>query len=278
MRIAVLSDIHSNLLALNLIANDLKKENVDKICCLGDYITDGENDNEVLSVIREIADYAILGNREKYILDYSPARQEYNDRKPISTTYHNLKRENFEYLKTLKDTRIARAGHFKILLHHGDKYYYDDCSIEKAFDELIGEFEFDICLFGHSHRHTYFKYKDRLFINPGSVGQPCDSPSYKYCILDVTDRVDVRFRGFNVEETFDELMGAYRRTDYYKKNRVWASLVLHTIRGGRDYNAPFLRKVDDRVKNADELTAEEFNKIWDETYDELTEDCGLRPL
>lgn len=91
----------------------------------------------------------------------------------------------------------------------------------------------------------------------------------------MTDRADVRFKEFNVEETFDELAGAYKRTDYYKKNRVWASLVLHTIRDGRDYNAPFLRKVDDRVKNADELSAEEFNKIWDEAYDEFVEDHGL---
>lgn len=278
MRIAILSDVHSNLLALNLIINDLKKENVDKIYCLGDYITDGENDNEVLSVIKEIADCAILGNREKYILDYSSARKEYNNYKTISTTCHNLKHENLEYLKTLKDTCIVRAGHFKILLHHGDKYYYDDRSIEKAFDKLIDEFEFDICLFGHSHRHAHFKYRNKIFINPGSVGQPCDSPSYKYCILDVTDRVDVRFKEFDVKETFDELADAYKRTDYYKKNRAWTSLVLHIIRDGVDYNTPFLRKVNDRAKNAGELTAEEFNKIWDETYDEFVEDYGLGSL
>lgn len=278
MRIAVLSDIHSNLLALNLIVDDLKKENVDKIYCLGDYITDGENDNEVLSVIRRIADCAILGNREKYILDYSPARKEYNDRKPISATYNNLKHENFEYLKTLKDTCTVKSGHFKILLHHGDKYYYDGCKLEEAFDKMIGEFEFDICLFGHFHRHVYFKYRDRLFINPGSVGLPCDSPSYKYCVLDVADRVDVRFKEFNVEETFDELVDAYKETDYYKKNRVWASLVLHTIRDGVDYNAPFIRKVNDRVINVGELVAEEFNRVWDETYDDFIEDYGLGSL
>lgn len=48
MRIAVLSDIHSNLIALNLAIDSLRNEKVDKICFLGDYITDGENENEIL--------------------------------------------------------------------------------------------------------------------------------------------------------------------------------------------------------------------------------------
>lgn len=43
MKIAVISDIHSNLLALNLALLDSKKENVDCFMFLGDYITDGEN-------------------------------------------------------------------------------------------------------------------------------------------------------------------------------------------------------------------------------------------
>ena len=113
MRLAVLSDIHSNLIALNLAIDDLKKENVDKICFLGDYVTDGESDNEILGIIKNISDYTILGNREKYILDYSPLKKNYNNYKTIHTTYNNLSKDNLKYIESLKEYYIIKAKDFK---------------------------------------------------------------------------------------------------------------------------------------------------------------------
>lgn len=52
MKIAVLSDIHSNLLSLEMALDSLMKENVDKIFFLGDYITDGEDENKILKIIK----------------------------------------------------------------------------------------------------------------------------------------------------------------------------------------------------------------------------------
>ncbi len=75
MRLAALSDIHSDFIAFHLAINSLKNEHVDKLCFLGDYITDGEN--EVLSIVQNLADYAILGNRKKYILTYSPLKKRF---------------------------------------------------------------------------------------------------------------------------------------------------------------------------------------------------------
>ena len=71
MKIAVISDIHSNLLAFNFALENAEKEKVDSFLFLGDYITDGENGNEILNIIKEKSNYVILGNREKYILNYS---------------------------------------------------------------------------------------------------------------------------------------------------------------------------------------------------------------
>lgn len=176
MKIAIISDIHSNLLALNLALNSLKNENIDKICFLGDYITDGYKDNEILTIIKKISDYAIIGNREKYILNYSPEKKNFNNYKPIATTYNNLTSQNLKYIKSLKEYYIIKHNNFTILIIHGDKYYQDSETIETTFNKIIADFDFDICLFGHTHRYLYQKYKNKYFINPGSIGQPCDSP------------------------------------------------------------------------------------------------------
>lgn len=269
MRLAILSDIHSNLIGLNLAVNSLKDENIDRVCFLGDYITDGENENEILSIVKNISDYAILGNREKYILDYSPTKKDYNNYKTIHTTYNNLSKENLEYLKSLKEYFIIKINNFNILMIHGNQYYKDNDNIEKIFDKIIADFDFDICLFGHSHRYLYKEYKNKYFINPGSIGESCDYPTYKYCILELTDKINVILKEFSVKESFNELVNKYKKTKYYKNNYVWANLILYIIRDGIDYCSLFLEEFNNKIKSFEELTAEEFNKIWDETYNDF---------
>lgn len=278
MKLAVLSDIHSNLIALNLATDDFKKENIDKVCFLGDYITDGENDNEILSIVKNISDYAILGNREKYILNYSPLRKDYNNYKTIHTTYKSLNDESLKYIKSLKDHQIIKIGNFNILIIHGNQYYSDTINLEKMFDQIINDFDFDICLFGHSHRYLNEQYKDKLFINPGSIGQSCDYPTYKYCILEITDKVNVTLKEFKVKESFDKLVSNYKNTKYYKDNYVWTNLILYIIRDGFDYCSLFLEQFNNKIKDLGDITADNFNKIWTETYDDFKKQYNLEDL
>ena len=269
MRIAVLSDIHSNLVAFNLIMNSLKNEHIDKFCFLGDYITDGENENTILNIVKKISNFTILGNREKYILDYSPIKKDYNNYKTIHTTYKNLSEENIEYLKHLKEHYLIKINNYKILMIHGNQYYNDSDNIEKTFDKIIDAFDFDICLFGHTHRYLFKKYRNKYFLNPGSVGNPCDYPTYKYCILEITDTVNVILKEFDVKKSFNELVSAYKKTKYYKENYVWANLILYIIRDGIDYCSLFLNLFNNKIKDLGELKADVFNKIWNETFDDF---------
>lgn len=269
MKFAVLSDIHSNLIALNLAIDDIKKENVDQICFLGDYVTDEGNDNEVLSLVKNISDYAILGNREKYMLEYSPLKKGYNNYKTIYTSYNNLSDESLKYIKSLKQYYIIKVGDFNVLMIHGNQYYSDKEDIEKLFDRIIDNFDFDICLFGHSHIYLCRAYKHKVFINPGSVGEPCDYPSYKYCIIEITDKVNVTLKEFDTKDSFDKLVDHYKNSEYYKDNYAWANLILYLIRDGINYCCMFLERFDKKIKDLGEITAEEFNKIWDDTFDDF---------
>jgi len=278
MRLAVLSDIHSNLIALNLAIDDLKKENVDKICFLGDYVTDGESDNEILGIIKNISDYTILGNREKYILDYSPLKKNYNNYKTIHTTYNNLSKDNLKYIESLKEYYIIKAKDFNILMIHGNQYYSDKDNIEEVFDKIINDFDFDICLFGHSHKYLYRKYKNKIFINPGSIGQSNDYSSYKYCIIEIIDEINVILKEFNVRESFDKLVNYYKKTKYYKDNYVWANLVLYTIRDGIAYCPLFLEEFNHRIEKLGELNEKEFNKIWDKTFKDLKKTYDIEEI
>ena len=68
MRIAVLSDIHANIVALEEVLKDAKEQKVDEYIVLGDIITDLPFTNETIDIIKELTPYVIKGNREEYLI------------------------------------------------------------------------------------------------------------------------------------------------------------------------------------------------------------------
>lgn len=269
MKIAVISDIHSNLLAFKLALQDAKNENVDFFIFLGDYITDGENANEILNIIKKTSNYVIAGNREKYIINYSSEKKDYNNYKPISHTYNSLTEDNINYIRNLKDFMIVEILNFKILIIHGDKYFTLPEINPLIFDSIISEYDFDICLFGHTHQYCNTRYKNKMFINPGSIGTPTDTPTYKYCIIEISDTISINLKKFQVDDTFEQLEKSYRKTDYYKENMAWAELILMGIKDGKDYCTPFIELFNNKIKVLGILEYSEFNKIWNDTYREF---------
>ena len=268
MRVAVISDIHSNLLSFKLAIEDIKNNNIDKIIFLGDYITDGEDENEILNIIKEMSDYTIIGNREKYVLNYTPKNKDYNNYKTIACTYNNLSDDSINYIKSLNEYYLININNYKVLIIHGDTYISLDCDMDNVFDKLINDYDFDICLFGHTHKYLYKSYKDKIFINPGSIGQPVDSPYYKYCILDIDKYINVDLREFSISDTYDELEKYYTNTNYYKENVSWANLILLGIRDGRDYCSFFVESFKSIIRDVDNINVDLYNKIWDDAYNE----------
>lgn len=269
-RVAVISDVHCNILSLRFAINDAEKNGVNYFIFLGDYVTDGIWNNEILEIVRNKGNVVILGNREKYILNYNPLKKDNNGYKNIAYAYEDLNKDNLEYIKSLNEVEIIKLNDKKILLIHGETYREIDTyqNLEKAFDSIIDKYDFDICLFGHTHVHLYEEYRNKVFINPGSIGRPCDYPTYKYCILDISNKVNLELREFKVEDTFSKLLDSYINTKYYKDNRVWALLTLRGIRNGRSSYGDFFKLLNSKLDN-ENTDSTYYNKVWDDTYIEF---------
>ncbi|MCI9234048.1 MAG: metallophosphoesterase family protein, partial [Bacilli bacterium] len=153
-------------------------------------------------------------------------------------------------------------------------YFNKAKDLNMMFDLFIEEFEFDICLFGHTHQYFKQKYRGKIFLNPGSIGQPTDTPTYKYCILEVSDKINIRLKEFEVKDIFWQLEKEYKSSSYYRENYVWASLILYAIRDSYDYSFLFLKLFNEKV-NGQELTVDVFDKLWDETYKEFSKKFHL---
>ena len=85
---------------------------------------------------------------------------------------------------------------------------------------------------------------------------PDDYPSYKYCIVEIDDhKINVTMKEFDVSKSFKELSVNYKNTKYYKTNPTWASLCLLSSRDAVDYCSQFVNHVEEKTRNAKELSA-----------------------
>src|SRR4030042_1786495 len=203
MKAAIISDIHSNLEALQAVIKDIKKRRIKKIFCLGDLVGYGANPNECIDLCYSEADIVIAGNHDWAAIDktdvalFNPIAAN-----AITWTKKQLTRSNINKLQKVKLT--AKVG--DLLLVHSSPHKPEQWNYLLSIEHFKKQFDFfdePICLIGHSHipgvvfrdangyldnlgDHPFPTIANRKFIiNVGSVGQPRDlDPRAAYAIYD----------------------------------------------------------------------------------------------
>jgi len=216
VRIAIVSDIHANIEAMNAVLEDIERMGCDRIYCLGDLLDYGPNPCEVLDIAMERFHLTILGNHEEAVMLVA---EDFNERamRSVEWTREQLnspdlpkeKRHAYwNYLDSLTKVRQHKQG--DLLFVHGSprkpthEYVFPKDSLDNA--KIRGMFaKFDrFCFCGHSHIPGIYsetgKYGHpknfnngeldlrrfrKLLINVGSVGQPRDHDTRAcYVVLD----------------------------------------------------------------------------------------------
>lgn len=196
MKIAVLSDIHSNIEALHAVLRKIEKEKADAIVNLGDIVGYNASPAECLDEIRKCKAISVSGNHDTAVFDLS-ARESFNvfAHLAIKWSEARLSHENLNYLKKLPlytimwDRFIACHGTLK----SNDSYIEKPFQARRMFNIMRKEHQsIKLCFFGHTHRPAVWtrdvrgKIKrinpfepviqldpDQMYLlNPGSVGQP----------------------------------------------------------------------------------------------------------
>lgn len=212
MKIALFSDIHANLPALEAFFKDVEKRNVDSIYCLGDLVGYNIWPNEVVEEIRKRNIPTISGNYDFGIgrssndcgCAYKTEEEKANGAVSISLTNDLMKEENRAYLRTLPaHIRVEfqlNGDQLNLLLVHGsprriNEYLFEDRE-EKSLLRILEKANADIMCFGHTHKpyHRILKSGDesqthyRHAINLGSVGKPKDNdPRGCYVLLELDE-------------------------------------------------------------------------------------------
>lgn len=212
MKIALFSDIHANLPALEAFFKDVEERNPDAIYCLGDLVGYNIWPNEVVDEIRRKKIPTIAGNYDFGIgrmsndcgCAYKTAPEKDMGKISISFTNSIMKDEEREYLRTLPaHIRVEfqlNEDKLNLLLVHGsprkiNEYLFEDRD-EKSLLRIMEQADADIMCFGHTHKpyHRILPAKPgestnfRHAINIGSVGKPKDgNPCGCYVLLTIND-------------------------------------------------------------------------------------------
>jgi putative phosphoesterase len=164
MRIAIVSDIHGNLPALETVLTDVAKQQVDAVYCLGDLVGYAPFPNEVTDRIRRAAFPTIMGNyddgvgfdRDECGCAYrEPDEQRLGDQSFAWTKAH-VSPENKAFLHTLQSQIRFDADGKRVLLVHGsprriNEYLFEDRPLS-SFQRIAASSHTDIIAFGHTHK------------------------------------------------------------------------------------------------------------------------------
>lgn len=231
MKIGIISDIHSNILALEETYKKFQKENVEKIICIGDVVGIGPYPEKCVQFIADKKDKFISivkGNHENYILK-GIKRKNHTERdaKPmndeqIATHLWNHSRISGEQKKIIeewKDRDNIEINNKKIIIEHYPmdknnkfKKFHKNPSISEIV-ELFEDKEADIYLFGHTHQKYYINKDEKYFINPGSLGCPINTRCANAGILEIENN-EIKYEQININYDIDEVIKDIKKLNY----------------------------------------------------------------
>jgi putative phosphoesterase len=179
MRIAVISDVHGNLIGLDAALADLQTRQADQVVFLGDMIQGGPQPAEVVARLRALACPVVMGNADAWLLtgketgsEGPPSEQQLAVR---AWQLAQLDDEDRAFIEQFQPTVEITLGEGKSLLcFHGSPHSFDDIILpttpEDEFQRLLGPFAPAVMCGGHTHLQQIRRLGDSFFFNPGSAG------------------------------------------------------------------------------------------------------------
>ena len=250
MRIAILSDIHGNAIALEAVLRDLERQGIDEIIIPGDLFAFGPAPNDVFSMLQQLpkARY-LIGNTDRYLIQASyptsPGGDGWQDRLLLSFkwTAERLKSEAFQFLNTLPTTQTLRHHNWLLLAVHGSPRSDEEGLTIKTEAETLDEMSIDpqvnMLVCGHTHVPMERLVAGMRVVNAGSVGLSFDGdPRACYAIISSvpvnghhSTHVRLKRVAYDIEKAVEQ---------FYALNHPAADISAFNLRTGRSMGSSLI--------------------------------------
>lgn len=184
-RIAIISDIHGNLPALEAVFADISEREIERVICLGDLAGKGPSSSEAVDFIQKNCDAVIKGNWDHFIAS----------QKTELVQWHQevLGRERRDYLNGLPHYfEVYISGKLVRLCHANPNDIFHRTHLSSAKEERMKLFEptptidkeADVIGYGDIHGAHIENFDNKTIFNTGSVGNPLDMTMASYAIIE----------------------------------------------------------------------------------------------
>ena len=212
MKVALIADIHSNMVALEVVLAEIERIQPDTVVCLGDAVSIGAQPHECLAALRKLGCLMVLGNADSWVLNPKPDPNANEDRRKVDEmdrwNADQLSDEDWSFLRSFeRNVTVPLPGGEELLAYHGSPSDFTERITAKTPASTL-DFHFRnrqplVCAGGHTHIQLVRRYRSSYVLNPGSVGMAYDpyppgeeaknAPWAEFAVVEVTDgRVDLR--------------------------------------------------------------------------------------
>ena len=231
--VAVITDIHGNLPALQAVLKRIEQLGIERIYCGGDLVGYGPHPNDVCALIDDRVIPTIYGNYDyaigRDLEDCGCAYVDQHDRdlgqQSVDWTLAHTDQRSKEFMRGLPFDLRLDHGDQRVRLVHGsprkvNEYLFED-KPARTFERIAAGADCDILVFGHTHQPWVREYGDVLFVNCGSVGKPKDGdPRAAFAVLQPEgDRVvaHIERTEYDADAVADQLTAAGLPSEFADK-------------------------------------------------------------
>jgi putative phosphoesterase len=205
MRIALISDLHGNIVSLEATLADIDRRGVDEIVCLGDVATLGPRPNDVIEILERRGCRCVLGNHDDFMLDEELIRS-YTDVPivvdAVDWCRDRLSKDEIAFLSRFEENIPVELGKnaTAFWFHGSPRSHMEDLlatTPPELLDEALCGSRATVLAGGHTHIQMLRQHHGMLLVNPGSVGMPfreyaCGGPPHilphaEYAIVDASE-------------------------------------------------------------------------------------------
>jgi predicted phosphodiesterase len=214
MRIAIFSDVHGNLVALDACLSDLLAQGgAETIVVAGDLCSDGPRPKKVLQRLDEVGAQCLRGNADRYVAGVGEENFNAAETAQLSWTRKQLGEKWLSWLRELPfSLRFGSDGNALLIVHANPsndvEHIWPDAD-EATLERLIGNETSGTIAFGHLHLPYVRMWRARMLVNVASVGLPKDGdPRACYALLTERDsgwEVKHRRVAFDVKKVATQL-------------------------------------------------------------------------
>lgn len=244
MKIAILSDIHGNYIALQSCIEHAFAQGVDAFAFLGDYLGEFPSTQKTLEILYELKSkrkcYFIRGNKEDYWIN---RRNDVNcDWKngnhsimAMISNYENLKPSDIDFFESLPiSISLGFEGIEAVLLCHGTPFANNRKLLAEDIEvmDAIGTCAEKYIVCGHTHIQGVICKGEKTVLNAGAVGVPMYAPGKaQYMILSGGENGwDYEF--FSVEYDVERTIAELKESELWKKSPYWCRITEHLLKTG----------------------------------------------